>query len=181
MDYRKMNVEERKRMSKNRQAQFETKLFLENLRRNMSKGGEYITLMKERTDMRNNEASISQMEVANILKSAGVKVEEVEGITFNPYRTGQVEIQFKKGIKVDTVKMEDEIAKNDLKIEIAPYDHIKEVMIKGIPLSEEFEGLKGKIEETIRPFVKQVKRTEACKYRDGGDLKKINLMECGGW
>ena len=43
MDYRKMNVEERKRMSKNRQAQFETKLFLENLRRNMSKGGEIIT------------------------------------------------------------------------------------------------------------------------------------------
>ena len=91
-----MNVEERKRMSKNRQAQFETKLYLENLRRNMSKGGEIITLMKERTDMRTNEASISQMEVANILKSAGVKVEEVEGITFNPYRTGQVEIQLNK-------------------------------------------------------------------------------------
>ena len=176
IDFRNMNVEERKRMAKNRQAQFETKLFLENLRRNMSKGGEIITLMKERTDMRTNETSITQMEVANILKSAGVKVEEVEGITFNPYRTGQVEIQFKKGVKVDTGKMEDEISKNEMKIEIAPYDHIEEViMIKGIPLSEDLEGLRGKIEETIRPFVKQVKRIEACKYRDGGDFFKNKL------
>merc|ERR1712228_1082277 len=103
--------------------------------------GEIITLMKERTDMRTNETSITQMEVANILKSAGVKVEEVEGITFNPYRTGQVEIQFKKGVKVDTGKMEDEISKNEMKIDIAPYDHIEEViMIKGIPLSEDLEG-----------------------------------------
>ena len=42
------------------------------------------------------DTNISQNEVAGILKAAGVKVEEVEGITFNPYRTGQVEIQFKR-------------------------------------------------------------------------------------
>ena len=48
LDTRNMNREDAMRLAKNRKMQFNTKLHLENLRRQMSKGGEIITLMKER-------------------------------------------------------------------------------------------------------------------------------------
>ena len=173
IEFRNLDVDERLRQSKNKKKQFESKLYLENLRRELSRGGEIITLMKERSEMSNNDMRMSQSEVACILKESGIRGENVEGITFNPYRSGQVEIQFKRGVNVDVAKMEEVILAKDLKIEISPFDHIEEVVtIKGIPLSEDMEGLKGAIEETVKAFVVRVKRIEACKYRDGDEFFK---------
>ena len=172
-DFRELDVEERLRISRNKKKQFESKLYLENLRREMSKGGEIITLMRERVEMSNEDTKMKKEEVAVILKESGVRGVDVEGITFNPYRAGQVEIQFKRGFTVDMAKMEEVIASKDMKIEISPYDHVEEVLIiKGIPLSDDMESIKRSIEETVRAFVIQVKRIEACKYRDGDEFFK---------
>merc|ERR1711954_525792 len=54
------------------------------------------------------------------------------------------------------------------KLEIAPFDHIEEVVIiRGLPLTDDIERMEEKIKEAIQPFVKEVKRMEACKHREG--------------
>ena len=172
-DTRNMNRDDAMRMVKNRKMQFNTKLHLENLRRQMSKGGEIITLMKERVEMSMVQQDITQMDVAGLLKEAGVRGQDVEGITFNPYRSGQVEIQFRVGYKVDLGRIEQAIGSKGMKIEVAPYDHLEEViMIKGMPLTGDMKGIEEKIEEAVRPFVQEVKRIEPCKYRDGDEFFK---------
>ena len=39
---------------------------------------------------------ISQLEVLDILRNTGVKADEVEGITFYQYRSGQIKFSLKK-------------------------------------------------------------------------------------
>ena len=131
----------------------------------MSKGGEIVTIMKEKEEGGNN---ISQMEVAKLLKSSGFNGNDIEGISFNPYREGQVEVQFKKETRVDYSKIEQALVEGKYKLEIAPFDHIEEVVIiRGLPLTDDIKGMEEKIKEAIRPFVKEVKRMEACKHREG--------------
>ena len=172
MRYGNMRPTEKREMMKQCKLQFDTKLALENLRRQMSKGGEIVTLMKEKEE----GGSISQSEVAKVLKESGFKGDDIEGISFNPYREGQVEIQFKKDRKVDYGRMEQVVRDGKYKLDISPYDHIEEVvMIRGLPLTDDIKGMEESITEAIRPFVKQIKRLEACKHRDGN--RKINDID----
>ena len=162
VDTRNMNREEANRVARNRKMQFTTKLYLENLRRQMSKGGDIVTLMKEKPEAAMVQQDITQMEVADILKEAGIRGQDVEGITFNPYRSGQVEIQFRTGYEVDIGKIEAIIGRNEMKMEVAPFKHIEEViMIKGMPLTDDLKGMEEKIVEAVGPFVQKVKRVEA--------------------
>ena len=165
MRFGNMSPEERREQMKQRKLQFDTKLALENLRRQMSKGGEIVTIMKEKEEGGNN---ISQMDVAKLLKSSGFNGNDIEGISFNPYREGQVEVQFKKETRVDYSKIEQALVEGKYKLEIAPFDHIEEVVIiRGLPLTDDIKGMEEKIKEAIQPFVKEVKRMEACKHREG--------------
>ena len=126
--------------------------------------------------------SVEKNDVNKVLRISGFEPDQVAGITINDYRSNQVEVLFKENVKFDTLEIEEKIRSNGLDVIVSKFDLVEEyLMIYGLPLSSDMDSVKVKIEESIKPFVKQIVELKPCVHKDehGQDFFKGHLN--GNW
>ena len=173
-------AEEKKQRAAKLKKAFQVKLELEGNRKGLGKG-KMFTLLKDRVNDA-DPALISQPEIGRLLLGANVKKEEIIGIKHNEFRRGQVEILFKDGARVDLNTLKAVVEKEDMRMSVGSFGHIEEVlMIYGLPLTNDVDGLKSKIKESIEPFVKRVVSIEASKHPDADSHEIFKGKLNGNW
>ena len=83
---------------------------------------------------------------------------------------------------VDSLDIEDKLKRGGLDVIVSRFDHVEEyLMLYGLPLNSDMNKLKVKIEESIKPFVKDILEVKPCVHKDehGQDYFKGNLN--GNW
>ena len=131
-------------------------------------------------DFKNKD--IEKNDVNKVLRISGFLPENIGGITINDYRANQIEVLLKEDVAADSLDMEEKLRKNGMDVIVSRFDHVEEyLMLYGLPLNSDMNKLKVKIEESIKPFVKNILEVKPCVHKDehGQDYFKGNLN--GNW
>ena len=167
---------ELKKMAANKRAFFQMRLDLEGKRKNLGRGNILTFLV-------NNSNGIEKSDVNKMLRCGGFQPAQVKGITFNVYRSNQVEVLFHDEVNVDIKEVEEKIKRDaQMDVIVGKFDHLEEyLMLYGLPLSSDMVSLRAQIEETIKPFVKKILDLEPTVHRDSDtdDFFKDNFD--GNW
>ena len=167
---------ELKKMAANKKAFFQMRLDLEGKRKNLGRGNILTFLI-------NSNNGIEKQDVNKMLRCGGFQPAQVKGITFNVYRSNQVEVLFHDEVNVDIKEVEDKIKRDaQMDVMVGKFDHLEEyLMIYGLPLSSDMVCLRAQIEETIKPFVKKILDLEPTMHKDSAtdDFFKDNFD--GNW
>ena len=167
---------ELKKMAANKRAFFQMRLDLEGKRKNLGRGNILTFLV-------NNSNGIEKSDVNKMLRCGGFQPAQVKGITFNVYRSNQVEVLFHEEVNVDIKEVEEKIKRDaQMDVIVGKFDHLEEyLMLYGLPLSSDMVSLRAQIEETIKPFVKKILDLEPTVHRDSDtdDFFKDNFD--GNW
>ena len=167
---------ELKKMAANKKAFFQMRLDLEGKRKNLGRGNILTFLI-------NSNNGIEKQDVNKMLRCGGFQPAQVKGITFNVYRSNQVEVLFHEEVNVDIKEVEEKIKRDaQMDVIVGKFDHLEEyLMLYGLPLSSDMVSLRAQIEETIKPFVKKILDLEPTLHRDSDtdDFFKDNFD--GNW
>ena len=167
---------ELKKMAANKKAFFQMRLDLEGKRKNLGRGNILTFLI-------NSNNGIEKHDVNKMLRCGGFQPAQVKGITFNVYRSNQVEVLFHEEVNVDIKEVEEKIKRDaQMDVIVGKFDHLEEyLMIYGLPLSSDMVCLRAQIEETIKPFVKKILDLEPTMHKDSAtdDFFKDNFD--GNW
>ena len=167
---------ELKKMAANKKAFFQMRLDLEGKRKNLGRGNILTFLI-------NSNNGIEKQDVNKMLRCGGFQPAQVKGITFNVYRSNQVEVLFHDEVDVDIKEVEEKIKRDaQMDVIVGKFDHLEEyLMLYGLPLSSDMVCLRAQIEETIKPFVKKILDLEPTMHKDSAtdDFFKDNFD--GNW
>ena len=78
---------------------------------------------------------------------------------------------------VDSLEIEDKLRRGGMDVIVSKFDHVEEYLtLYGLPLNSDMNKLKVKIEESIKPFVKNILEVKPCVHKDehGQDYFKGN-------
>ena len=172
--------EEKKRRADNMRKSFQVKLELEGNRKVLGKG-KIFTLMKDKIND-NEPGIIYQDEIGKLLSLSQVNKEDVVGLKQNEFRKGQWEVLLKDDAKVDVNILNNVIEKENMKMSVGSFGHVEEVfMIYGLPLSNDVDGLKAKLQEAIEPFVNKIVSIEPSKHVNSATLDIFKGKLNGNW
>ena len=152
----RLEVAERKRQS------FLNKLQLEARRKQLSKG-KVISMFFPSVGANN----LTMEEVNRALRVSGFRPSDVGGVKLNDFRTNQAEIMLanENEFDLDIDLMESKMKDANIHAIVSVFDALEEVLILyGLPLTSDIDGMKSMIVETISPFVKKVGNVFPCKY-----------------
>ena len=154
--------EELRKKSAHQKAFFQLKLDLEGKRKNLGEGNMLTYLLN---DFKNKD--IEKNDVNKVLRISGFFPENIAGITINDYRANQIEVLLKDDVAVDSLDIEDKLKRGGLDVIVSRFDHVEEyLMLYGLPLNSDMNKLKVKIEESIKPFVKDILEVKPCVHKD---------------
>ena len=142
-----------------------TKLELEVKRKLIGKGNIFTLLYP---DLQKDE--LKQLDVIKALRTCGFLPSDVLGVKLNDFRSNQAEIRVKDECVLNLDKIESDLKASGLNVVVNKFDTAEEIiMLYGLPLTSDIEGMKEMIKETIAPFVHNVGNIVPCVYgaKDG--------------
>ena len=143
-----------------RQSAFLNKIHLETQRRKYAKGN-IVTFLYP--DIAMNQ--LQMHDVNRALRTCGFNVSDIVSVKLNDYRTNQAEVMLKDDVQFSLSEMDRKLKDAGIEAVVNTFDCVEEVlMIYGLPLTNDFDGMKKVIQETIAPFVKSVGHVVPCTY-----------------
>ena len=143
-----------------KQNAFLNKILLETQRRQYAKGN-IVTFLYPDIAMNQLQMHV----VTRALRTCGFKVSDIVSVKLNDYRTNQAEVMLKDDVQFSLSEMDRKLKDAGIEAVVNTFDCVEEVlMIYGLPLTNDFDGMKKVIQETIAPFVKSVGHVVPCTY-----------------
>ena len=110
-------------MAANKKAFFQMRLDLEGKRKNLGRGNILTFLI-------NSNNGIEKQDVNKMLRCGGFQPAQVKGITFNVYRSNQVEVLFHEEVNVDIKEVEEKIKRDaQMDVIVGKFDHLEEYLM----------------------------------------------------
>ena len=143
-----------------KQNAFVNKILLEAQRRQYAKGNIITFLYPEKA-----MDGLLMSDVARALFVCGFKSSDIVSVKLNDYRTNQAEVMLKDETEFSLSEMDRKLKAEGIDVVLNKFDCVEEVlMIYGLPLTNDLDGMGAALQETIAPFVKNVVRVVPCKY-----------------
>ena len=142
-----------------------TKLELEVKRKHIGKGNIFTLLYPDL-----NKDELKQLDVVKALRTCNFLPSDVLGVKLNDFRSNQAEIRVKDDYVLNLDKIESDLKASGLNVVVNKFDAAEEIiMLYGLPLTSDIEGMSEMIKETISPFVQNVGNIVPCVYgtKDG--------------
>ena len=150
----RLEMAERKRQS------FLNKLLLESRRKELAKG-KVISMFFPSVGVNN----LQMEEVNRALRVSGFRPSDIAGVKLNDFRTNQAEIMLTEETDFQIDEIEKKLKDANIYALVSVFEELEEVLVLyGLPLTNDIEGMKSMIAETISPFVKKVGNVFPCKY-----------------
>ena len=152
-------------LSKKKRHWLLTKLELEVRRKLIGKGNIFTMLYPDF-----NRDELKQLDVVKALRTCGIPSWDVLAVKLNDFRSNQAEIRVKDEYVLNLDKMESDLKASGINVVINKFDTTEEIiMLYGLPLTSDIDGMTEMIRETIAPFVQNVGNIVPCVYgvKDG--------------
>ena len=150
----RLGMAERKRQS------FLNKLQLEARRKELAKG-KVISMFFPSVGVNN----LQMEDVNRALRVSGFCPRDIAGVKLNDFRTNQAEIMLTEETDFQIDEIEKKLKDANIYALVSVFEALEEVLVLyGLPLTNDIEGMKSMIAETISPFVKKVGNVFPCKY-----------------
>ena len=150
----RLGMAERKRQS------FLNKLQLEARRKELAKG-KVISMFFPSVGVNN----LQMEDVNRALRVSGFSPRDIAGVKLNDFRTNQAEIMLTEETDFQIDEIEKKLKDANIYAIVSVFEALEEVLVLyGLPLTNDIEGMKSMIVETISPFVKRVGNVLPCKY-----------------
>ena len=150
----RLGMAERKRQS------FLNKLQLEARRKELAKG-KVISMFFPSVGVNN----LQMEDVNRALRVSGFSPRDIAGVKLNDFRTNQAEIMLTEETDFQIDEIEKKLKDANIYALVSVFEALEEVLVLyGLPLTNDIEGMKSMIAETISPFVKKVGNVFPCKY-----------------
>ena len=150
----RLGMAERKRKS------FLNKLCLESCRRQLAKG-KVISMFFPSVGVNN----LKMEDVHRALRVSGFRPSDITGVKLNDFRTNQAEIMLNDATDFQIDEIEKKLKDANIYALVSIFEALEEVLVLyGLPLTNDIEGVKSMIMETLSPFVKRVGDVFPCKY-----------------
>ena len=154
--------DERLEIAQRKQRSFFNRMFGEARRKELSKGNVF-SMFFPSVGVNN----LKMEDVNRALRVSGLCVTDIGGVKLNDFRTNQAEIILRDESEfvLDIELMEKKLKDANINALVSVFDALEEVLVLyGLPLTNDIEGMKSMIVETISPFVKKVGNVYPCKY-----------------
>ena len=109
--------------------------------------------------------NLQMEEVNRALRVSGFRPSDVAGVKLNDFRTNQAEIMLTEETDFQIDEIEKKLKDANIYALVSVFEALEEVLVLyGLPLTNDIEGMKSMIAETISPFVRKVGNVFPCKY-----------------
>ena len=147
-------------MAERKRQSFLNKLQLEARRKELAKG-KVISMFFPSVGVNN----LQMEDVNRALRVSGFSPRDIAGVKLNDFRTNQAEIMLTEETDFQIDEIEKKLKDANIYAIVSVFEALEEVLVLyGLPLTNDIEGMKSMIAETISPFVKKVGNVFPCKY-----------------
>ena len=166
--------EDTRRRAEKKKREFKQRMEIEKCRWQMgAEETNYITLLQRDWDFRTSRYDYIQ--IAKMLKDIGINKESVVAFNRDPHRPGQTEIILKPELDKTIEEFTKALEEKYPNYELHEFGYrIETIRVKGLPLTANYDDMKKKVADAIRPYVSKVVNVSVGKWRLFGENKDEN-------